>query len=179
MRTSFYPTNDVAQIVVRVVVLVLIAYFIDYGIWYYAIRVDKVKMLTVRTKTWAREIKELHDYTTYEMVSHSKEECSGTGRNRRCTTTYYWTTEPRQHTRTINTWDSNGEYPTAPFWPEHPALGAGNYTRNYESYNVVLSDDGVLYNYNPGNESYYNTFPVSKKCLVGFNWPGFILKVEC
>jgi hypothetical protein len=153
-----------------------------FGLWWAAVRVNRTVTMTVRSKEWSRQIRELEDYTTYACHprTRTKQACTGFGDDRICRTEveYYQDCGWETQTRTIDSWNTAGIYPMPPTWPTGYTIGSGHYERRSQRYTVNLSDDRVVWNHSVWSESTYNKFPVRGHCQVSLNWFRVIVKVE-
>lgn len=156
------------------IVIILVCLFI-YGLWWTALRLNRVETMTVRDKGWSRAVYEYEDYSTYECHSTTNYITVGKVRTPVHSTSCGWET----HTRMTNRWVTSGMFPTKPYWPTY-TLSPGRYEGRSESYLIHLSNSKEeLYPYAITGEAYYDTISLREKCLVGMNWLGFIIKVEC
>lgn len=77
-------------------------------VWWLILRIDRIETMSVRSKEWSREIRELEDYQTWECHTRRRDVCTGFGSDRKCREESYQQCGWETHTRTINAWGTSG-----------------------------------------------------------------------
>ena|SRR3990172_9805876 len=180
---QFYSYHEESlQTVGQIIIIISIIGLIFYMVWWVALRLDRVEIMTVRSKSWSREIRELEDYQVWECTTRylSQKSCTNINGKRQCTTirTPYQDCGWETRTRLINSWSTSGVYPVSPLWHENYTIGQGHYERRFERYSIDLSDDRELWHHIVSSEDAYNIFPVRGKCWIKLNWFNGILGIE-
>ena len=118
--------------------------------------IRQVRMV-VRSCKWEYTIQEREDYAVWVCHMRHRENCMGSGKERKCRDEAYQDCGYETRTKVHNTWITGGEYPVAPFWDVY-YIRPGNYERRWEEYTVMFSDDKELYPYRPASLEEYSKF---------------------
>lgn len=156
----------------QIVVVIIVFATIIFSFFWCVLRLDHVETMSVRAKSWHRQIKELEDYREHVCRTRYRTDSDG---DRRSYQDCNWETRTRTH----NTWVTGGDYPIKPFWEANYTIGVGHYESRSERYVIALSDDREVWLHVVYSEAHYDSFPVRGKCLVGLNFINYIVKVEC